>query len=230
VWWRSGDETGRVIVVSPHLDDGVLGCGRLLAHRPGAVVITVFAGRPPAREAVTPWDAAAGFGPDDDVLGARRAEDHRALAALAARPLWLPFVDRQYGPAPAVEHLTEALARAIGRLDGGTVAIPLGLFHSDHRLAHEAALPLVGRLPHLTWLAYEDALYRRLPGVVDERVAALASAGLAPHRARLPADGHSAAKGRAIAAYASQLRALARPGGPGVADALGPERYWWLRP
>jgi LmbE family N-acetylglucosaminyl deacetylase len=90
--------TDRLIVVSPHLDDAVLGCGHLLAQRPGAVVITVFAGRPPRRERVTPWDAAAGFGPGDDVVGARRMEDRRALGALGARPLWLPFLDAQYGP------------------------------------------------------------------------------------------------------------------------------------
>jgi LmbE family N-acetylglucosaminyl deacetylase len=219
-----------LIVVSPHLDDAVLSCGRLLAHRPGAVVITLFAGRPPRSGDVTPWDAAAGFGLADDVVGARRAEDGRALATLAARPLWLPFVDAQYGPAPSGERLAEALARAIAVGGGGTVAIPLGLFHSDHRLAHEAGLRVLGRFPHLAWLAYEDALYRGLPGLVDERVAELASAGLGPVRARLPADGRAAAKGRAIAAYASQLRALAGPAGPGPADALAPERYWRLRP
>jgi hypothetical protein len=63
---------------------------------------------------------------------------------------------------------------------------------------------------------------------VDERVAALTRAGVAPERARLSADGR-AAKPRATAAYASQLRALAAPGYPGLADAQTPEGYWRLR-
>ncbi len=51
------DELARVVVVSPHLDDAVLGCGQLLAAWPGATVVTVFAGKPavyptPQRE----WD------------------------------------------------------------------------------------------------------------------------------------------------------------------------------
>lgn len=36
----------RLLVVSPHLDDAVLSCGCWLASRPGAAVVTVFAGRP----------------------------------------------------------------------------------------------------------------------------------------------------------------------------------------
>ena len=40
-------ELERVVVVSPHLDDAVLGCGRFLAVHPGATVVTVFAGNPP---------------------------------------------------------------------------------------------------------------------------------------------------------------------------------------
>ena len=38
-------ELDRVVIVSPHLDDAVLGCGNFMAAHPGAVVVTVFAGQ-----------------------------------------------------------------------------------------------------------------------------------------------------------------------------------------
>ena len=38
-------ELDRVVMISPHLDDAVLGCGRFMAVHPGCTVITVFATR-----------------------------------------------------------------------------------------------------------------------------------------------------------------------------------------
>src|SRR4051812_4728612 len=84
-------DTEPVMIVSPHLDDAVFGCGELLGARPGSVVVTVFAGAPPTYETVTEWDALAGFRAGDDVMAARRAEDRDALAVLGARPVWLDF-------------------------------------------------------------------------------------------------------------------------------------------
>ena len=40
-------ELDRIVVVSPHLDDAVLGCARFLSAHAGATVVTVFAGNPP---------------------------------------------------------------------------------------------------------------------------------------------------------------------------------------
>ena len=37
---------GRLLVISPHLDDAVFACGRLIASHPSCVVVTVFAGLP----------------------------------------------------------------------------------------------------------------------------------------------------------------------------------------
>jgi LmbE family N-acetylglucosaminyl deacetylase len=82
-------ELERVVVVSPHLDDAVLGCGRLLAAHPGATVITLYAGAPSTYpDPPTRWDQVAGFGPGDDVLAARKDEDRAALAELGATPVW----------------------------------------------------------------------------------------------------------------------------------------------
>src|SRR5919106_5159209 len=74
---------GRVLVVSPHLDDAVFGCGELLAACPGSIVTTVFAGAPKHSE-LTEWDAAAGFRAGQDVMAARREEDQQALTIVGA--------------------------------------------------------------------------------------------------------------------------------------------------
>jgi LmbE family N-acetylglucosaminyl deacetylase len=214
-----------LVVVSPHCDDAVFSCGDLLAERRGARVVTCFAGPPPRQAPLTPWDAAAGFRPGDDVMARRRAEDAAALALLGARPAWLDFRDSQYGRSPSAGTLADALAAALGE-GPATVLAPLGLFHSDHRLAHEAALLVRARRRDLAWTFYEDALYRRLPALLDERLAALRARGLALRRAPRPARRASPLKLAAIAKYRSQIRALRTPGRPGVRDALAPEGYW----
>ena len=63
------DEMRRIVVVSPHLDDAVLGCSYLLAAHPGATVVTVFAGRPPEYPSpMERWDAICGFVEGDDIF------------------------------------------------------------------------------------------------------------------------------------------------------------------
>lgn len=226
---------GPVLVVSPHLDDGVLSCGCLiagLARQRAVAVATVFAGRPRAGDAaLCDWDRAAGFTPGSDVVGRRRAEDRNALAILGARPHWLPFRDSQYGRSPQAGAVARRLARLpVMRSNNAVVLFPLGLFHSDHRLVREAVLALLRReRPGVRCLAYEDALYRRLPGLRDAALARLRRAGLAPRPARAAADADAVRrKARAVACYRSQLRALATPGRAGHADAFAEERYWQL--
>src|SRR5690242_7567872 len=131
---------GDVLVVSPHCDDAVFACGDYLATHPGAIVVTVFAGRPPAGSALTAWDAAAGFRSADEVIAARRAEDRAALALLGAVPIWMEFRDAQYGPSPSPDDLVRALGALLATLRPRTLVLPLGLFHSDHDLAHRATL------------------------------------------------------------------------------------------
>lgn len=214
-----------VLAISPHCDDAVFGCGDRLAARPGAVVVTLFAGRPVAGDALTPWDAAAGFAPGDDVIGARRAEDRAALAVLGALPVWMDFRDAQYGPSPAVDTLASALGDLVAQLRPHTIVAPLGLFHSDHRLASRAAVALVRHGLTARWLWYEDAIYRRLPGLVAERVHQLARDGVHLRRPERGASA-SARKRWAVRCYRSQLRALAAPGRPGGDDAFAAEVLW----
>ena len=220
----------RILVVSPHLDDAVLGCGDVIAARPGTVVVTVFAGSPPPRPTPTDWDAASGFGPGEDAVARRREEDREALGVLSARPVWLPFLDAQYDAPAALDEIAERLAQAIAGAAPDAVVIPAGLWHADHRLAHEAAVAAMPRCRPVRWLAYEDAIYRVFPeSGLDARRGWLRERGLdaVPLAPGPPA---SPLKRRSIECYRSQTRALGGPLGPGWGDALEPERYWRLRP
>jgi LmbE family N-acetylglucosaminyl deacetylase len=222
---------GPLVMISPHCDDAVLSCGDLLLDHGGAVVVTVFAGSPPAPGALTAWDEAAGFAPGDDVMAARRAEDRAALTLLGARPVWLEFHDRQYGPSPSREAVAERVEAVVREAAPRVVAVPLGLVHPDHVLAHEACLLLLCRHANLVWLAYEDAVYRAFPDdPVARRLRALVTAGFGVERVDRGGGEAGNAKRAAMACYRSQLRALSGPSGSGYADALAPERYWRLTP
>lgn len=216
----------RLLVISPHCDDAVFSCGQLLAAHPGAVVVTVFAGRPPAALPLPEWDRAAGFQEGDDVMGVRRAEDAAALRILQAQPLWLDFCDSQYQCSPRAEAVTQALSDVMRATPHEAALFPLGLFHSDHQLTYAACAPLVRHYPSSRWFLYEDALYRRLPGLVEQQLRRCAAAGLQLHPASLTLCTDGARKREAVQCYRSQLRALTTPGRPGYLDVFTPERFW----
>src|SRR5690349_17572537 len=133
---------GRLLVISPHLDDAVFGCGALLAKCHGAVAVTVFAGIPPRDDEPTSWDRACGFAGSVEAMSCRRREDQMALERLGARPLWLQFLDSQYGATPPEAEITAELMRAVSQEQPDSVLMPMGLYHSDHELAHCACLAL----------------------------------------------------------------------------------------
>jgi LmbE family N-acetylglucosaminyl deacetylase len=222
-----GVPKGPLVVVSPHLDDGVFGCGELLLAHPGSVVITALARPREDYRHVTDWDARAGFAAGEDVVAARRAEDRAALAHLGARPVWLDYTERQYGEPPSPDELADGLEAAILATHLRTVLIPLGMFHSDHVLTNQAGLIVLRRRPEWSWFGYEDAMYRRIDTLFAERMARFPEEQVAASPAgESPPAG--AVKWRAMQEYRSQLRALDSPGRPGYADALQPERYWRL--
>ena len=220
---------GKILVVSPHLDDAVFGCGELLAAYPGGIVVTVFAGAPMHYRELTEWDAAAGFSVGQDIMAVRREEDRRAIAMVGALPLWLDYCDSQYQrpPLPA-QMLAATLESTLARHEPDTVVVPLGLFHSDHKLVHEAALIMLKRCQRRTWFAYEDSLYRRIPGLLQERLAALLTAGITATPVALALRDCKGRKRYAVRCYKSQLRALATPGRLGHLDAFSQEAYWRL--
>lgn len=213
-------------VISPHLDDAVFGCGALLATLAPALVVTVFAGIPRTVTRAPSWDRQCGFRSAQAAVRARRREDRAALAALRCEPVWQDFLDSQYRLTPSVDVIAHALRRELESRAPDVIAMPLGLFHSDHRLVHAACLAIAHRLPRPRWIAYEDALYRRQPGLVQDRLADLRGARVRATPLALPHRRDAGArKARAVQCYASQARALdARA----LADTAAPERYWAL--
>jgi LmbE family N-acetylglucosaminyl deacetylase len=216
---------GKLLVISPHLDDAVFACGDLLAAHPGSTVATVFAGVPEGFNGLTEWDAICGFVSARDAVLGRRREDETALAVLGAHPRWLAFRDAQYGePARSVE-ITRELRRIVKDISCDTVVFPLGLFHSDHEITHSAVLALLRQDLPVRWMCYEDTFYRCIPGLVQQRIERLSRG----HQLSTPvvnSQGLSSAKRQAVYCYASQLRGLSSAGRPGHLDALTVERYW----
>ena len=220
-----------MLVVSPHLDDAVFSCAGFLAAAPGSTVLTVFAGVPADAEATaTEWDRRCGFANAAAAMQARRAEDRSALALLGARPIWFDLLDSQYA-APASDNnendaLLRALTTALAPFAGyTTVLIPLGLFHADHLRVHRACRAALGASATANVFAYEDAIYRAMPGVLAGRFAALAEEGTACALQALPVEATPVVQA-AIAAYVSQLPAFSDEA---RADLAQPPRAWRLR-
>ncbi|MBV7486116.1 PIG-L deacetylase family protein [Bordetella sp. BOR01] len=221
--------TGKVVVISPHFDDAVLSCGDWLAACPGSTVLTVYSGVPPSTASLPDWDRRCGFERADQAAMARHEENRAAMAVLGARGLGLGLLDEQYeGPVPETGRITGMLATALTTLQPAVVLVPLGLFHRDHLRVSDASLT-VWRLFRAamanTWLAYEEALYRRKPGLVQQRLATLQAERIQATPIQGPRY-NGERKRRAVAAYASQLDALELT--PGQGDDAAPESYWRL--
>jgi LmbE family N-acetylglucosaminyl deacetylase len=229
------EELDRLVVVSPHLDDAVLGCGQLLSHHPGAMVVTVFGGRPEAYpDEVTGWDAIGGFKQGDDVVAIRREEDRSALAVFDASPVWLEFADHQYVPEDArdeADEVAEALDAVLVELDPTAVFFPFGLANPDHVMTHRATRSLIDRHPDWAWFCYEDSGYKHIPGMLAWRVSSLFRRKLWPTPAVIAVDPSRERKLRALACYASQLPPLFQNWGlTDQLEAPVPEQYWRLAP
>jgi LmbE family N-acetylglucosaminyl deacetylase len=209
------------------LDDAAFSCGDAIAALEEAVVVTIFAGRPPRGAALTPWDSSCGFVAGEDVIARRRAEDSRAMAILGARTVWLEFLDAQYRGEVSSTEIAHALGDTVASCNAKTVFAPLGLFHEDHRIAHEATMRMLeacGRAVRA--FVYEDAIYRAIGVLRSRRMKELADRGVR----LVPIEGESSPAGeskrRAIECYTSQLRGLARVNPDAREDASRPERYW----
>ncbi|MBV8627080.1 MAG: PIG-L family deacetylase, partial [Paraburkholderia sp.] len=96
-----------------------------------------------------------------------------------------------------------------------------------------ACCEMLPRLSHLTWFGYEEGIQRRMPGVVDARLADLAQRGIVATQASSPVvtahtidpQRQAFLKREAVSAYVSHLQAL----GPQLCeDVFAPERYWQL--
>lgn len=227
---------GRVVVLSPHLDDGVLSLGATMhtAARRGARVelLTVFGCDPGSEAQAGGWDRRAGHRTEGESARARREEDRRACAILDVVPVWLPFGSVDYERHASDGEVVESVLAAVDGADA--VLIPGSpLTHPDHlwlvRALVAAHLP-AGRIG---W--YAEQPYTRRTGVEPTAPDWLAAElGETPpfERARASA-GARLAKWRAIREYRSQLpllgmrRSLRR--GP-LSLAWIAEAVAWMRP
>jgi LmbE family N-acetylglucosaminyl deacetylase len=227
------DLAGRVVVVSPHLDDAVLSCGELISRLEDCVVLTVFAGSPPSWKIHREWDNDdCGFAEGTDVVAARVREDDNALGSLGAAAARLTFLDEQYREPrvdPAQEELGAEIAASIDRIDAATALMPLGLGHKDHHLTAAGCRHAALNGRHLEWFAYLDIPYGYEPEIFGPQAVDEGLCSLSPLVPRTIEFGHGTgaeAKMAALDHYPSQMRGL----GARRSAALKPERYWKLEP
>jgi LmbE family N-acetylglucosaminyl deacetylase len=215
---------GRVLAVSPHMDDAALSAGNFLHACDSPLMLTVFGGIPGRYGELTEWDASCGFAEGDDVVRLRRVEDVAAAAHLGATAHWLDFVDSQYrSDAPPVEGIAHLIESAASDLGADTIAMPLGVQHEDHQLVHDACALLLRENANVAknWIAWVDVPYRLwFPDQVAARLEQLQQQGfqLAPSEFSM-----TDAKRAALAEYVSQAKGL---GEEGMQNATQPERLF----
>jgi len=217
-------ENNPLVVVSPHLDDGVFSCGDLLARSASSTVITVCTGLPENPARLTSWDQQCGFLTARSALRTRLDENREALRLLGSKGVELGLPDSQYVRDwhPFIPLLRESLKNAIARLHPRQVVMPLGLFHDDHIRVSDVLLSLLYLFPAAVWLAYEDVPYRARPAAVAQRLSVIRQRGIRASRVSTPC--RSDRKSRAVWAYGSQLRGF----GAYPDDLAQPEGYWRL--
>jgi LmbE family N-acetylglucosaminyl deacetylase len=153
--------SGRVVVVSPHLDDAVLSLAATIARatRSGAHVdvLTVFAGDPASDTPAGGWDSRGGFATEGEAATARRAEDREACSIIGAEPAWLPFGDGDYAQG---RDRGEVSAAVVGIVAGADAVLVPGfpLTNPDH--AWLAELLLGQALPCARVGLYAEQPYR----------------------------------------------------------------------
>ncbi len=230
-------ELDRVVIVSPHLDDAVLGCANFMAAHPGVAVLTVFAGNPEEypSDPMRKWDVQSGFAPGDDVMETRRHEDAAALALLEATPVHLEFIEHSYNPGDrpvAPDMLVDVLTPALAALMPTLVIAPFGLANPDHDVTHRACMLAKERLgADVSWWCYEDSGYKHIPGMLAWRISSLFRRQLWPTPVCPATHVNEDRKQAAIACYPTQLLALEDDWAIGAKLAApAPEQFWRLAP
>jgi LmbE family N-acetylglucosaminyl deacetylase len=212
----------RIVVVSPHLDDGVLSLGAAMARwaRTGAEVelLTVFACDPESGAETGGWDGRAGFRTEGEAASARREEDASACAVLGVVPVWLPFGSVDFDRHGDEADVRRAVADAVDGADA--VLLPgFPLSHPDHAWLLTALVgePAPDAEPRLGLYAEQPYTHR-----VAERPRAPDWVGT--EFELVPATiGDRAKKWRAIRCYRSQLPLLGMHRSP----RRGPHSILW---
>jgi|ERR1700733_6976560 LmbE family N-acetylglucosaminyl deacetylase len=126
---------GRVIVISPHLDDAIMSLGSTIADavEGGArvEVLTVFTDVASSDAPASHWDRQCGFLTEGQAASARREEDRQACSIVGAEPCWLNFGSECYERRGSEEDIWSAVTSVIRGAE--TVLIPgFPLAHADH--------------------------------------------------------------------------------------------------
>jgi LmbE family N-acetylglucosaminyl deacetylase len=126
---------GRIVVVSPHLDDAIMSLGATIASsvRSGATVevLTVFGYGPVSSTPAGPWDTKSGFGTEAEACRTRRDEDDKACRILGATPRWLDFGAEPYERRGSPDEILAAVKAIVAGAD--CVLLPgFPLAHPDH--------------------------------------------------------------------------------------------------
>lgn len=227
---RFGKSRGRMLVVSPHFDDGVLSVGGLIAQvaEAGGVitVATVFSSPAdgPLSAAAREFHERCGLG--RDAMQQRAAEDREACRCLGAEPVHLGMPEALYrreqqgsprypqGSAifgadvnaeiATVGQASKLISSLVANLQPGLVLAPLGIgSHIDHEITARAVCRLGLGRNQVYW--FEDlpyALYRHLAGWEEQLPAGLVNVPV------VLTERSWQAKIQAVAAYRSQLSVL----------------------
>jgi LmbE family N-acetylglucosaminyl deacetylase len=217
-----------VLVVSPHLDDGVFSCAYFLRSHPSASVVTVFAGAPDVdHDGYNSMTTGEGHAPD--AIAVRREEDRVALGELDARPIWLDLLEAEYSayrpPTDYLEAISEEIVRVIGDVGAASVIAPLGLVHHDHVAVSNACRAIWQRLD-VEWYAYLDLPYGAAhPRLVARRLRLLRRHARLVELQRYTGD--SGDKQHLMSLYGSQFEVTRTNYGEAFdATMTGDERYW----
>jgi LmbE family N-acetylglucosaminyl deacetylase len=144
-----------VAIVSPHLDDAVLGCWAELARSPRTVVVNVCTAVPPGGW-LAYWDGVTGGTDSAEHMRLRLAEDERAIEFAGAERADLEFLDKHYREGKPLDP-DELRERIRGVLPPDSLVLaPAGIGeHVDHLAARDVSLELAGE--------FEVRLYADLP-------------------------------------------------------------------
>ncbi len=209
---------GRVVALSPHLDDAVWSIGGALADAvdrgADVTVATVLAGDPSSRGPAGHWDKRCGFRSAGKAAEVRQAEDRRACAAIGARAIHLPYWDESYERGGDDGEIWTALAPVVDVADR-VLAPGFPATHRDHawlaslaaaRLAATGRLVLYGEEPYAMWRLQRSGVPIEMPAALSH----LFPRGVRWERTRATTGGR-ASKRRAARAYSSQLHARCSP-------------------
>ena len=210
--WPALDR-GRIVVVSPHMDDAVMSTGATIATavRSGAKVevLTVFGYAPDSNTPTDDWDNKSGFSTEGEACRARRVEDREACRILGATPRWLDYGSDGYERGGSRQEVLSSVLAAVAGAD--CVLIPgFPLAHPDHaELARlllgadlRAHVGLYAEQPYLFWERKRHDPAMRAPALMDMIKASLVWT-------RRPADRQARRlKFQAVRSYRSQLYQL----------------------